>query len=129
MPTTRSTSICGKAILIPPEPPATIPGDADGAVFAEPWQARAFAIVVALCRDGGVPWDDFRNHLIAEIGAADDEATGYYEHWLTACERLLAERGVVAPETLAAIKADLAAHPPHPTTAKANPVAVDPARS
>ena len=56
------------------------------------------------------------------------EATDYYEHWLSACERLLLARGIAAPETLIAIKADLAAHPPHPTKAKANPVAVDPAR-
>lgn len=109
-------------------PDAAPPGDADGPVFAEPWQARAFALVVALVGDGRVDWEDFRRRLIAEIGAATaagDDATGYYEHWLRACERLLAARGIAAADELAAVKADLAAHPPHPTAAAANPVGVD----
>ena len=43
----------------------------DAPVFAEPWQARAFAVVVKLCQDGHAEWDDFQRRLIAEIGAAD----------------------------------------------------------
>ncbi len=101
------------------------------AVFTEPWQARAFAVVVKLCQDGHTEWDDFQRRLIAEIGAADaagDDATGYYEHWLAACERLLVERGLAAPGDLARRKAAAAASRPPPTKAAANPVAIDPAR-
>ena len=105
-----------------------IPRDAEGPVFAEPWQARAFAVVVRLCQDGHVEWDAFRLRLMAEIAAADtagDTTTGYYEHWLAACEALLAARGVAQAGDLAARKMDIAAHRPAPTTAVANPVAID----
>ncbi len=104
----------------------------DTPVFTEPWQARAFAVVVQLCQDGHTEWDEFQRRLIAEIGAADaagDDATGYYEHWLAACERLLAERGLAAPGDLARRKAEAAASRPPPTKAVANPVAIDPART
>ncbi len=110
---------------------AAPPTTDDTPVFAEPWQARAFAVVVKLCQDGHAEWDEFQRRLIAEIGAADaagDDATGYYEHWLAACERLLVERGLAAPGDLARRKAAAASRPP-PTRAVANPVAIDPART
>ena len=110
---------------------AAPPTTDDTPVFAEPWQARAFAVVVKLCQDGHAEWDEFQRRLIAEIGAADaagDDATGYYEHWLAACERLLVERGLAAPGELARRKAIAAASRPPPTRAVANPVAIDPAR-
>ncbi len=104
----------------------------DTPVFTEPWQARAFAVVVKLCQDGHYEWGEFQRRLIDEIGAADavgDATTGYYEHWLAACERLLIERGLTAPGDLAERKATAAASRPPPTKAVANPVAIDPARS
>ena len=110
---------------------AAPPNADDTTVFTEPWQARAFALVVKLCQDGHYDWDEFQRRLIAEIGAADaagDAATGYYEHWLAACERLLIERGLAAPGDLAARKAVAAASRPPPTKAVANPIAIDPAR-
>ena len=110
---------------------AAVPRDAEGSVFAEPWQARAFAVVVRLCRDGHVEWGAFRQRLIGEIAAADaagDGETGYWDHWLGACEALLASRGMAQAGDLAARKAHIAAHRPPPTKAVANPVRVDPAR-
>ena len=110
---------------------AAPPGDTDGPVFEEPWQARAFAVVVALCGDGHYEWDDFRQRLIAEIGAADaagDTSAGYYEHWLAACETLLGARGIAGAGDLARRTAVLAANPPALTTAKDNPVHIDPGR-
>jgi len=108
---------------------ASVPAADDGPVFAEPWQARIFAVVSRLCQDGRFPWDDFKARLIAEIGRGGaDDPTGYYVHFLNACERLLTEQGLVAAEELAALKAHLQAHPPHPTTSRPGPVAVDPAR-
>lgn len=103
-----------------------IPVADGGPVFAEPWQARIFAVVSRLCQDGRFPWDDFKQRLIGEIGA--DDRSDYFVHFLEACERLLADKGLVAVGELAALKAHLAAHPPHPTTSMPGPVAVDPAR-
>ena len=71
-------------------------------VFAAPWQGRAFGMAVALSESGAYDWEEFRQRLIAEIGAADeaDDPSGYYERWLAAFERLLIERGVVAATEL-----------------------------
>ena len=44
------------------------------AVFAEPWEAHAFAVAVALCEAGQFRWAEFQQSLIEEIGAADVEA-------------------------------------------------------
>ncbi|HEY7063419.1 MAG TPA: nitrile hydratase accessory protein [Chloroflexota bacterium] len=82
--------------------------------FAAPWESRVFGMAVALHDDAAYPWDEFRDRLIAEIARADaaDEASSYYERWLAAFERLLVERGLLAPAELAARTAALAALPP-----------------
>ncbi len=93
---------------------AAPPPAGDTPVVTEPWQARAFAVVVQLCRDGHAEWDDFQRRLIAEIGAADaagDAATGYYDHWLAACEGLLVERGLAAAAALRSARSPGAARP------------------
>ena len=66
--------------------------------------------------------------VVSAVDAAGDDATGYYEHWLAACERLLVERGLAAPGELARRKATATASRPPPTRAVANPIAIDPAR-
>ncbi|WP_342237543.1 nitrile hydratase accessory protein [Inquilinus sp. OTU3971] len=76
------------------------PRDADGPVFAEPWQAQAFAMAVALHQRGVFTWPEWAAALAAEIaraGAAGDPDDGgrYYEHWLAALERLVQAKGVV----------------------------------
>ena len=54
--------------------------------FAAPWEAKAFALAVAL-RDGGhLSWPTFSDHLAERIAASPDGA--YYEHWLAALEDL-----------------------------------------
>ncbi len=110
-----------------------IPSDDDGPVFAEPWQARAFAIVVHLCEAGHYPWDAFQRRLIDEVTAAGETASGdgggatpYYEHWLSACEKLLTELGLAGVEELGLLKEHIAANRPAPTKAVANPIVVDP---
>ena len=69
-------------------------------VFDAPWQGRVFGMAVALSELGLFPWEEFRQALIREVAAA--EARGgefrYYEAWLAAFERVLAGRGVLAPE-------------------------------
>jgi nitrile hydratase accessory protein len=82
-----------------------LPRDADGPVFAEPWEAQAFSIVVALHERGVIEWPEWTARLAAEIEraqAAGDPDTGetYYRHWLAALERLVSEKGLADADTL-----------------------------
>jgi nitrile hydratase accessory protein len=84
----------------------SIPCDAEGPVFREPWEAQAFAMALALHERGLFTWPQWAATLADEIKraqAAGDPDTGetYYHHWLAALERLVAETGVASPETLA----------------------------
>jgi nitrile hydratase accessory protein len=62
------------------------PGDQP---FDEPWQARAFAMAVVAAERMGVPWDEFRDRLKAAI--AERPGQPYYEAWMDALERLVAD--------------------------------------
>jgi nitrile hydratase accessory protein len=76
--------------------------DADH-VFSAPWEARAFAIALKLSEAGHFTWDEFRERLIAEVRASDkirardgtSDHGEYYEHFLRALEKLLAEKHLV----------------------------------
>jgi nitrile hydratase accessory protein len=105
-----------------PHPP--LPGqprDADGPVFAEPWQAQAFAMTVKLHEAGHFTWGEWAQALAAEIAAArrrgePDLGDTYYEHWLAALEKLAAAKGLVAAseaQARAAAWAEAARHTPH----------------
>ena len=83
-----------------------LPRDEGGPVFTEPWQAQAFAMTMALYRKGLFTWPEWAAALAAEIKraqAAGDPDTGdtYYHHWLAALERLVAEKRISDPATLA----------------------------
>jgi nitrile hydratase accessory protein len=75
--------------------------DADH-VFSAPWEARAFAIALKLSESGHFTWDEFRDHLIAEVRASDrirardgtSDHGEYYDHFLHALEKLLEEKGL-----------------------------------
>ena len=87
-----------------------LPVDAEGPVFAEPWQAQAFALAIQLHATGAFSWTDWAAALSAELKAADgrgepDDGSHYYEHWLAALERLVTQQGLAAAEALAARKA------------------------
>ncbi len=77
-----------------------MPVDADGPVFAEPWQARAFAMTVSLHQRGLFSWGEWAAALAAVI-AADPDAP-YYDQWLTALEGLVASKQLASPALLAA---------------------------
>ncbi len=77
----------------------SLPRDQGGPIFREPWEAQAFAMTVALYRRGLFAWPEWAAALAAEIKRAQragDPDTGetYYQHWLAALERLVAEKGV-----------------------------------
>ncbi|HXX26629.1 MAG TPA: nitrile hydratase accessory protein [Pseudolabrys sp.] len=87
----------------------SIPHDADGPVFREPWEAEAFAMTLALHERCVFTWNEWAAALGAEIKraqAAGDPDTGetYYLHWLAALERLVAEKGVTTGDVLARTK-------------------------
>jgi nitrile hydratase accessory protein len=67
-------------------------------VFAEPWQAHAFALAVKLHERGLFTWREWADTLAEEIARAQDSGDPdrgdtYYHHWLAALERLVAAKG------------------------------------
>jgi nitrile hydratase accessory protein len=93
---------------------ATLPPGMDEPVFAEPWQAEAFALVVALNERGVFSWGEWAEALSAEVHREDASHDGhdYYDHWLAALEKLLARKGVASPAEVEALAAawERAAH-------------------
>src|SRR5258706_14242169 len=98
-----------------------LPRDEGGPVFAEPWQAQAFALAVRLSEQGHFTWKEWADALAAEIKAAadrgePDDGSRYYEHWLAALERLVTSKGLTDSASLLARKdawADAYRHTPH----------------
>ena len=78
-----------------------LPNDGAGPRFEAPWQARIFAAVVSLADAGCFRWEEFQQHLAAEVGHGDGDPGRYYEHWLAAAETLLAEKGLLTSDRLA----------------------------
>jgi hypothetical protein len=73
--------------------PGDVPRRNGELVFEAPWESRAFGLAAAYVESTGAGWERFRFHLIAAIGALP-RGTSYYEAWVGALERLLAEDGV-----------------------------------
>ena len=98
-----------------------MPRDEGGPVFAEPWQAQAFALAVKLSEQGHFTWKEWAAALAGELkSAADrgepDDGSHYYEHWLATLERLVTAKGLSDAASLAARKeawADAYRHTPH----------------
>jgi nitrile hydratase accessory protein len=82
-------SIYGTIILSPPDEPA----------FAEPWQARAFALTLKLSEQGYFTSNEWTTALARELqSVADrgeiDDGSHYYDHWLKALETLVVSKGL-----------------------------------
>lgn len=73
-----------------------IPKEGDTPVFVEPWEARIFAMVVALHDQGRFEWKDFQSLLIAEITAHESAGApqAYYQSWLNAAVALFGQLGM-----------------------------------
>jgi hypothetical protein len=108
------------------------PGDAQGPVFEQPWQAHAFAIVMTLYHDGHYTWPDWDDYLGHEIqspehfagappeptpteaaetdranynrflAACEADGGNYYHYWLAGLEKMLEVKGMVGADELAA---------------------------
>jgi len=98
-----------------------LPRDEGGPVFAEPWQAQAFALAVKLSEQGHFTWKEWAAALAAELKAAadrgePDDGSRYYYHWLAALEYLVTSKGLSDRAALVARKeawADAYRHTPH----------------
>ena len=98
-----------------------LPRDEGGPVFAEPWQAQAFALAVKLSEQGHFTWKEWAATLADELKAAadrgqPDDGSHYYEHWLAALERLVTDRSLSSHDELQQRKddwADAYRHTPH----------------
>ena len=98
-----------------------LPRDEGAPVFAEPWQAQAFALAVKLSEQGHFTWKEWAATLAEELKAAadrgePDNGSQYYHHWLAALERLVAAKGLSNPAAMLARKeawADAYRHTPH----------------
>lgn len=68
----------------------SLPRDDKGPVFAEPWQAQAFALALSLHEAGAFSWPEWAEALSLELQAdPEDNGSRYYEHWVAALERLV----------------------------------------
>ena len=72
-------------------------------VFAAPWQASAFAMVLALHRAGRFEWREWVALLADEIRTAPPDPTGvqYYERWSAALEKLLGHLELMSSKAIA----------------------------
>ncbi len=82
-----------------------LPRDDAGPVFNAPWEAQAFAMTLSLHERGVFTWREWADALAAELAAATargeaDDGTHYYEHWLTALEKLVAGKKLIAEQEL-----------------------------
>ena len=86
-----------------------LPRDTGGPVFAEPWEAQAFALAVKLSEQGHFTWKEWAAALAEELKAAasrgePDDGSQYYRHWLATLERLVAAKGLTDPSAMLARK-------------------------
>jgi len=90
-------------------------------LFAEPWEAQALALAIALQQAGcftAVEWADALGAAIKRAQAAGDPDDGstYYHHVLAALEQLVLAKNIASADLLAARKAawiDAYEHTPH----------------
>jgi len=83
-----------------------LPRDTDGPVFAEPWQAQAFAMAVHLHAQGHFTWPEWAEALSEQILAAGpDDVSDYYQHWLATLEVITTASGLVANDELSSRRA------------------------
>jgi nitrile hydratase accessory protein len=98
-----------------------LPRDDGGPVFAEPWQAQAFAMAVRLSAQGHFTWPEWAATLADELKSAvrrgePDDGSHYYKHWLAALERLVTAKALLDRNEMLDRKeawADAYRHTPH----------------
>lgn len=86
------------------------PMDEEGPLFREPWEAQAFALVIALHEQGLFSWTEWAAALSEQITKAQqagdpDLGDSYYQHWLAALESLSQQKQLSSSEEMHARKA------------------------
>ena len=83
-----------------------LPRDESGPVFAEPWQAQAFALALQLHAQGAFSWTEWAEALSERLKAAGprDDGSRYYEHWLATLEDLVKAKALATAPELGARK-------------------------
>ncbi len=100
---------CDKGIPAVADIPHVPTDDGRELVFNNPWEARAFALVVHLYQQGHFSWPEWAEQLSQDIrtsGAGDDDR-GYYLLWLSAAEQLVARKALCRDTELSARKSAL----------------------
>ena len=74
-------------------------------IFAEPWEAHAFAITVKLSEKGLFKWSEWSDALTEEIKIAKepgnpDFGNTYYQFWLSALETILLDKKILKKSDL-----------------------------
>ncbi len=77
----------------------TVVPEPEGALFHAPWEPRALAVTLAMGGTGAWNIDISR---AARETLPDYATLSYYQIWIAALEKLLAERGLALPDELAA---------------------------
>lgn len=98
-----------------------LPRDEEGPVFAEPWEAQAFAMAVKLSEEGHFTWMEWTIALGEQLQAAlrrgePDDGSRYFEHWIAALEHLVVDKNLTDLTALSERKkawADSYRHTPH----------------
>lgn len=93
-----------RAALHEAEPPAA----SGEPVFAEPWEGRAYGLALETMDRLGLPWEMFRQRLIAAIAEAPEQP--YYASWVAALERLVLDQGAGTDDELRVERAECAAY-------------------
>lgn len=75
-------------------------------VFAEPWQAQAFALTVHLHERGAFTWHEWAQVLSSQVHLPERAADGsdYFEAWLAALTQLLVEKGIAEQASILSLQ-------------------------
>ena len=106
-----------------------IPKEDGGPVFAAPWEAKAFALVVHLFEKGAFQWKDWVETISAEIAVIEkvdyEPSRDYYVCWVRALETVLTEKNLLDETALQQVMKytiETWSHPDH--VAQTEPVGV-----
>lgn len=80
---------------------------AEPCIFAQPWQAQAFALVISLHEKDVFSWNEWADALSGELksSGASRDGSDYYDCWLRALERLLIGKNVATSHDVDALTA------------------------
>jgi nitrile hydratase accessory protein len=84
-----------------------LPRSPEGApVFAEPWQAQAFAMTVHLHARGVFSWTEWAASLSTEVHRPEraEDGSDYFDAWVAALTGLLVTKGFADTSTVKALQ-------------------------